>query len=512
MGPSRVVATTAETRAAEAAWFEAGLPPELLMERVAVTAARWLRGLRVRKVRIVAGRGHNGADALAIARLVAVSGIDTEIAALEPAPASLAARQLRWALTAGARRVASPAAWVPEPGAALVDGLLGTGFHGELRPETVAWIEALQAAASGPVLSLDAPSGLDLDTGVPSPTTVRATHTLATGVYKRGHVSDLALPYLGRVGRIDLGLERLAPGILQPRLIRPASPLARPSWLHKGTAGTVLVVGGSPAMAGAPALAGLAALRAGAGLVAIAVPRAIRDCVAGMVPEAIVLPLDSLQANPGSDLADWWSRADALVLGPGTVAGSGREASWQSLIARPGAPRVVDGGAIASIEAVEAATVWTPHPGEAARVLDTTTAEIQQDRFVALEKLKSRLGGTIVLKGTHTLIGTEGLATGVNVVGAPSLATAGSGDVLAGIVAAGLAAGQTCHEAAEQGVALHGLVGWLASDRGLLAREIANGIPAALARTRTAPPDEMGCDLETLLSWAIPWQEESRLL
>ncbi len=508
----RSVATTAETRQQEARWFERGLPPELLMERVALAAARWVRQQGMQRARIVAGRGHNGADALAIARHLAQAGIETEVAALQAAPSSLAARQLGWALAAGARQVEGPCVWRPEPGILVVDGLLGAGFRGELRPEMATWIDQLQAAARDGILSIDAPSGLDLDTGRPASTAVRATHTLATGVYKRGHFADIAMPHLGKLGRIELGLEPDEDHDLFPRLIRPEPATARSPWLHKGLAGTVLIIGGSGMMAGAPALAGLAALRGGAGLVAIAVPACIRDCVAAMVPEAIVLPLQSWDLMQEAELFAWWSRSDSVVLGPGTLHGTESDRLWSDLVSRPGPPRVVDGGAISRRENPFAESVWTPHPGEAARLLGVPTHEIQEDRFSALEKVLRTTGGTVVLKGACSLVGTTGHPTGVNVVGSAALATAGSGDVLAGLVAAELAAGQPTHAAARRAVTLHGLVGWLAGDRGLLAREIANGIPASQTASRRARAGVRELDLETPVSWALPWQVDASLI
>ena len=263
-------------------------------------------------------------------------------------------------------------------------------------------------------------------------------------------------------------------------------------------------------MAGAPALAARGALRAGAGLVVIAVPEAIQSTVAATLPEAIVVAIPDPGTADWSGIDDWWSRADAVVLGPGSVTGGHLERAWDELAIRPGPPRVLDGGAIGPGRRAASHSIWTPHPGEAARVLGCSAIEIQEDRFGALERLVMTLGGTIVLKGAHTLVGSVQGCVGVNALGSPALATAGSGDVLAGILAAELARGTPPPVAAERGVALHGLVGWIAGDRGLIAREIADGIPGAWS-PRTGRPPEMAPN-ETLASWALSWHEPSRLL
>lgn len=273
---------------------------------------------------------------------------------------------------------------------------------------------------------------------------------------------------------------------------------ARPTDANKVTVGRVLVVGGSPAMAGAPALAGLGALRGGAGLVRIAVPEGIQATVAGFWPEATTLGLPQTRAgalgraalDAVRQLVNAW---DAVVLGPGLGRNVSTQELVRSLVRSVTKPLVLDADALfalidhgAEIAGREAPTVITPHEGEAARLLGTESEAVRADREAAVAELVAQTGAVAVLKGPGTLV-CNGEEIYANDTGGPALATGGTGDVLAGLCAA-LLAGMAQHELSPFGCACaavhaHGAAADAMAgdnDRGVLAGELAAGIPDAL--------------------------------
>lgn len=299
----------------------------------------------------------------------------------------------------------------------------------------------------------------------------------------------------------------------------------RPIDGHKGTFGRVLIVSGSVGMAGAPALAGNAALRSGAGLVTIAAPEAVLGVVAALCPCATTVPLavnKSGQIKPAAAAKALRSRGwigepgkanppDALVVGPGIGTGTGEYAeNWWELIdafrADSSVPAVVDADALnlAALlpngwdQRAHPRTIITPHPGELARLLTKTTAEIQADRkgsaTEAVQRLNAQNGpehpGVVVLKGAGTVV-TDGRHTHVNKTGNPGMATGGSGDVLSGLLGALLAQGMGPFEAAVLGVHVHGLAGDLAAQRlgqvSLIATDIIEALPEAFKQLSTEP-------------------------
>ncbi|MDF1702355.1 MAG: NAD(P)H-hydrate dehydratase [Planctomycetota bacterium] len=283
--------------------------------------------------------------------------------------------------------------------------------------------------------------------------------------------------------------------------VPPPVPL-RPVDANKVTVGRVLVVGGSPPMAGAPALAGLGALRGGAGLVKIAVPQGIQATVAGFRPEATTLGLPQTRAGALGRAAmhviresvDGW---DAVVLGPGLGRNPSTQQLVRSLVRSVDKPLVLDAdalfamiGALDEIAGRSAPTVLTPHEGEAGRLLALSTDELRQDREAAVAQLVESTGAVAVLKGPGTLV-CDGEQIYVNGTGGPALATGGTGDVLAGLTGAllaGMAAsGLQAFGCAAAAVHIHGAAADAVAgenDRGLLASELAAGIPAAFRELR----------------------------
>lgn len=457
------VFSPAAARRAEEASFALGQAPEALMERVAVGVAAWAAAVGLAApgpLVALAGPGLNGADALAACRILAERGWRCLAFRLGPEPAAgtLAARQAAlWRAAGGTLAPFDEAAASAFEPAAVLDGGLGLGGRPALAGElarAVAWANAQPGALR---LALDGPTGLDLGTGAGAEGAFRAHHTLALGSLKPGLLVDPALASVGALWRLPLGLPE--PEAPEMRLLAPAPLPGWPPAAHKGTKGTLLVLAGSRGMPGAAVLAAKAAVAAGAGLVAVAgLDPAVPASVAAALPEAIALP-DAAAAT----LAPWLARADALVAGPGWPAPALEEA-----LAGFGGPAVLDAGALGGLLAGAGPRVLTPHAGEAGRLLGRSAAEVQGDRPGSARRLAARAGSTVVLKGARTLVASPDGALGVCPTGDPLLATAGSGDALAGLLGALLARGLPPREAAEAAVAWHAQAGAEAAREGML--------------------------------------------
>ncbi len=499
------VATVAETRRLEAEQIETwGVPELVLMERAALGVAHQVRALCApgTAIAVVAGTGNNGADGLAAARLLKGWGHDPVVYGLEGKGTASHARQLDWARRWGVRLESFAAGTCLPDNAVLVDALFGCGLNREPTGLAAQAIQAIETARARAVVAVDLPSGLDGTTGAAMGPVVTATHTVAAGVLKSGLLMDPALAMVGRLVLADIGLapcllDQLPGEVLVPQALPPRELAA-----HKGTAGSLLIVGGSAAMSGAPALAARAAARVGAGLVYLAVPEGIRDAVAVQVPEAVVygLPMavdGGLAAGAWEPLAALLERCQAGILGPGLSRGAEALGLAERLYRTWDRPLVVDADALQpELLALGAPgpRLLTPHPGEAARLLGSTSRQVQADRLEHARAIADRAGAIAILKGARTLVAEPGGTYGVNVLGTPAMATAGSGDVLAGVLGGLLAQGLAPVAAARQGVAWHGLAGLHAADgrHALIASDLVASLPSAMgpaARSRRAESD-----------------------
>ncbi|NDY55147.1 NAD(P)H-hydrate dehydratase [Desulfovibrio sulfodismutans] len=496
-----------------AAMQDFGFHPHVLMENASRAAFAVLEKeygpLAGARVHLYAGPGQNGGDALALARLLAAAGAKplTLLARPRSRFRKSAAYNLRLAEKLGLpiRPLSRAGRSMDERPDILVDGLLGTGFRGPLSPDFAAFVAKINAASGKSLIfSLDIPSGLDGLTGRPGPDAVRATATATFEAAKAGLFLPHARPFTGRLHVCPIGIPAqikaahpasfagIAPGIMDH--VPAASPL-----MHKGTAGKVLVGGGSPGLCGAPLLCAMGAMRAGAGLVTVACPAGIEPAVKAGRPEIMTAPLPETSPGAGwsADMAeavrDMATAADAVVIGPGLGRGDGGEAFLAGLFS-PGplsVPLVLDADALfflADVPDLAARlgprAVLTPHPGEMARLLRLSVAEVEADRPGAARTLAARTGAVVVLKGPGTVI-VDGSHAGSPVIlsphAAPNLAVGGSGDVLAGVVARLLAAGRSPLLAACLGVYWHGLCGERLSRRfprrGNTAVDIADALP-----------------------------------
>jgi len=445
--------TADEMREAEARY--PGYPesvPELMEHAGAAVAREAMRAFpRARRFAVVCGGGSNGGDGRIAARVLREAGRDAvETNELDGADV-------------------------------VIDALFGTGFHGEPRPDAAALIQRMNVAGP-PIVSVDVPSGVDGSTGEIATVAVKAALTVTFHGRKVGLVVAPGRFHAGRVVVADIGLEpRPTVAYRATESLLREVPRRAPSD-SKYTAGRVLVVGGSTGMTGAVCLAAEAALRADAGYVTVAVPREVLSVVEVRLLEPVKVGFALDRAV--DEILAYEGRADALALGPGL----GRDAHVmplvRELLERSTLPAVVDADALFGLEPVarDAPTVLTPHAGELARLLGETSAEVDAHRLAAARRTADRFSAVVLLKGADTIVVGPDAGPVVCDLAPPSLATAGSGDVLTGVIAAFLAKGMDAPLAAAAGAVAHGIAASLApAQAGLIASDVVAALPRALS-------------------------------
>lgn len=460
-----------------------GIPGLTLMERAgrATFAALRHRWPEARRLAVLCGTGNNGGDGFVVARLAHEAGLAVEVlqvgdAARLAGDALAAAEVLR---AAGVEPHSFDPGRIPEADV-VVDALFGTGLEREVTGVWRAAVEAINASgANGAgVVAVDIPSGLHADTGAVLGAAVRAQLTVTFIGLKQGLFTAMGPDHCGMVLFDDLQVPPDVYTSVSPaaRRIRPedlATRLApRPRGAHKGGHGHVLIVGGEHGMAGAARMAGEAAARVGAGLVTVATRPEHAAVLTAARPELMCHGVEGPR-----DLLPLLRRATVVAIGPGL----GRSRWAQGLFAavlETGLPLVVDADALNLLAAEPVARgnwVLTPHPGEAARLLGTTSQAVQADRFSALAQLVRRYRAVAVLKGAGTLVQAEDGAVWLCDRGNPGMATGGMGDVLTGVIAGLAGQGLPLAEAAWAGVHLHATAGDAAArdgERGLLALDL----------------------------------------
>jgi ADP-dependent NAD(P)H-hydrate dehydratase / NAD(P)H-hydrate epimerase len=358
----------------------------------------------------------------------------------------------------------------------VIDALLGTGLKGEPREETAELIRRMNPE-DAPVLAVDIPSGVNASTGEVAGAAVNADVTVTMHGPKVGLAVAPGRFYTDEVVVADIGLE---PARTENRLVTPAILDQWPRrWRkdNKYTAGHVVVVGGSRGMTGAAALAARAALRADAGYVTIAAPAESIPVLETLVLEAVKRPLE--------DVFEAAAKASALAIGPGLGRGKDAKELVRRLLAEVEVPAVVDADALFELEPGQwpAPRVLTPHEGELARLLGRDSEGIAAHRLASAQEAAERFDCVVVLKGEDSLVAAPGRGVLVCALGLPSLATAGTGDVLTGITAAFLAKGMEAQRAAAAACAAQQLASHEASQRyGLVASDLIEALPRALAR------------------------------
>ncbi|HZI37415.1 MAG TPA: NAD(P)H-hydrate dehydratase [Acidimicrobiia bacterium] len=472
----RPILTPAEMAARDSAAIAAGTSEATLVDRaggaVARRARRVLGGTYGRRVVIVCGKGNNGADG--------------RIAGLRLT--GWGARVARFDLTGIDRQALGRAL---DRADLAIDGMFGTGFRGALEGDAAFVADAFNSAAC-PVLAIDIPSGVDGLTGAVHGTAVEAAATACFVALKPGLVLYPGAALAGDVEVDDIGIDPDTPapalGLTEQADVAAWLP-PRPPESHKWSVGAVYVVGGSQGMTGAVMLAAGAALRAGAGMVVAGLPgdAAVRASGGEVITRS--LPATSsggLDEDAAKDILDGLDRFRALVVGPGLGRSAATVAAVRRLVAEAPVPLVLDADGLNALDGdVEllagrpAATIVTPHAGEYARLAGEP---VEEDRVAAARRLAERAGAVVLLKGSRTVVADPTGRAAITATGGPWLATAGTGDVLSGIVGALAAMGLPAFRAATAGSWLHGRAADFAGHEGLVAGDLLHALPTVLSQ------------------------------
>ena len=492
---------------------ERGIASLDLMERAAVGLAE-LVAARVPEggqIVVVCGKGNNGGDGLAAARILRDWGRPVDVALLVPGQELTGdARANLERLPGEEPRPFEP--WLLNDAAAIVDAILGTGFSGEPHGAAADAIAAIARRASDPggpqVIACDVPSGVDASTGEIAGVAVAADATATFHAAKPGLWIAPGKDHAGEIRVIDIGIPDgaggagLTPaiGLIDALVVDGIPRRGRES--TKFAAGSVLVCGGSTGLTGAPSLACESAQRAGAGYVTALIPASLNMVFELRLLEAMSVPLadqgGALSAKAMEEILTRCERADALVLGPGL--GRGEETfKLARRVARRAAIALLldaDGlnahaGRLETLRRRVAPTVMTPHAGELARLLDVESADVEAHRLAHAREAAQLAHAVVVLKGDDTIVADPDGRAAISRGGSSALATAGTGDVLSGVIGAYLSKGMDPFHAAAAGVFVHGLAGRLAGEEiaaeGVIASDVITRLPRARA---TALPDD----------------------
>jgi ADP-dependent NAD(P)H-hydrate dehydratase / NAD(P)H-hydrate epimerase len=432
------------------------------------------RGPQPKQITVFCGTGNNAGDGFVVARLGLLAGLQVTVYNLLP-PDNLhgdAQRAYRDFVAAGGITTQF-ASDLDFNAGVIVDALLGTGL---IRPVTGLFKQAIEHINQHTAVkvAIDIPSGLQADTGMVLGAAVKADFTVSFIGLKQGLFTGMAADYCGDLSYADLGVPHRVFDQVNSTVSRILpQPLAKRSrCAHKGKFGHVLVIGGDLGYSGAARLAGEAAARVGAGLVSIATRKAHAISLNATRPELMCHGIEN-----ADELTGLLAKASVIVIGPGLGQGEWGRLLFNVVITST-TPLVVDADGLnllAQSAYRQKNWVLTPHPGEAARLLNSSTAQLQADRFISASALQASYGGVVVLKGPGSLVAThDGIA--IATTGNPGMASGGMGDVLSGVIAGLLAQGLSTREATEQAVYLHGLAADRAAqadgERGILAGDL----------------------------------------
>lgn len=459
------------------------IPGDVLMQRAGKTAFEFLlrRWPQAQKIAVFCGSGNNGGDGYILAQLAHERGLKVTIwqvgkgkqdSIKEEAEKALATcRQANIPIESFTEKVD-----IQRPDL-IVDAMCGIGVHDNLRDDMAAAVNKINRTRI-PILAIDAPTGIDVDTGQILGTAVHATATITFMGLKFGLLTGSGIAYTGELVNNDLQLpaelfssvEPVAEKIQLNHFTDYLKP--RPRDWHKGLSGHVLVIGGALGFSGAPRMAAEAALRVGAGLVTIATRVEHAMVMNAACPEIMCHGITA-----ADELAPLVAKADVIVLGPGLLQSDWSKALW-NYVCQTNLPLVVDADGLnilAETNQMKENWVLTPHPGEAGRLLNETPQTIQQNRLAAIQSITKRYGGICVLKGAGSLVLASHSLLGLCDKGNPGMASAGMGDILSGVIGGLIAQGIPLGDAAKLGVCLHAMAGDLAAkdgERGMVAMDL----------------------------------------
>jgi NAD(P)H-hydrate epimerase len=516
-----ILVSAAEMRRLDQLTIEGGTPGHVLMERAGQGATRallhWFPHVRRKSVLIVAGKGNNGGDGFVMARLLRRKGIAARVALLGRA-SEIKGDALRNLSALRKQRGSIDEIQTSEDldglgrqldrAVLVVDAIFGTGLNATV-DGIVADVIELMNSSGVPVFSVDIPSGLDADRGVPLGTTVQAEATATFGFAKIGQMLAPGVDYTGALAVVDIGISPAALDIVSPatRLIEAGAVAGlvprRRRDAHKGDSGHLLIIAGSRGRTGAAQLAARAALRGGAGLVTLAGPAALNPILCAAAPEVMTAVLpdhDDRLVFDAAQLARLLDGKSAVVVGPGmgTHEDARRTVLW--LLEHASIPIVADADALSCIAAspvwppAGAGLIVTPHPGEMARLNGSDSDAVQSDRVGVARRFAGARQCVVVLKGARSVIADADGAAWINPTGNPGMAVGGMGDVLSGLLGALLAQGLDTEDAAQLAVYAHGaaadaIVTARRAEIGLLASEVADALPRTLGRLAATLPE-----------------------
>jgi NAD(P)H-hydrate epimerase len=493
-----------------------GLPGMVLMENAGRGATRFLLAqfpdIADRRVGVIAGRGNNGGDGFVIARCLKEKGIPVQVYLLAETEKVKgdALANLKFL-----KPLAVPVVEIPDEASfskirtemdgldLWVDAILGTG----LKSDVIGYFKTVINYINGlnkPVFAVDIPSGLNSDTGQPCGVCIRANATATFAFAKTGHIVFPGTDYTGALKIVDIGIPPHIVAAVGPRQFLITTQLIqsylipRPPDAHKGSTGHLLVIAGSTGKTGAAAMTSMSGLRAGAGLVTLGVAESLNAVLEGQMREAMTVPLpESRNGILGESAFDTIQQElpgkRCLAIGPGLGQAIETKKLIRKIIRESEIPVVVDAdglnnltGEVKNFKNARAPIILTPHPGEMARLLDTSVAKVQQDRIKCARDFAVDFNVHIALKGARTVIAHPDGTVFINPTGNAGMASGGMGDVLTGVIAGLIAQGLTPAAACHAGVYLHGAAAdSLAEDigpYGYLAGDVMKAIPGEIKK------------------------------
>lgn len=495
---------------------EYGVPGILLMENASMAvvqeAIAMMGGSSGKAVTVVAGRGNNGGDGFAAARLLHSRGAHVRVYLTGSMDGISGDALVNMSIL---NRIGLPIVELYDEkdvdlmvhemkeSQLIIDGIFGTGLNKEVSGIAASVIDRMNASGKA-ILSIDIPSGIDGKSGSIMGACVKANRTVTFCMPKIGLMLNPGCEYAGRLVVADIGIpacaidkQNIRTELIDEEMVSALLPL-RKADSNKGDYGRALIISGSTGMTGSGCLAAMAALRCGAGLVYVAVPGSIASIYGACVTEPIILPLEDsgtgvLTAECSEQILTFIEKMDVAAIGPGLTASAAIRQVAERVIENSRVPLVIDADALNAISGntsvlkkLRANGVVTPHPGEMARLTGLSIAEIQRDRIGAAGSFAEEYGVATVLKGSRTVVALPDGRIYINPTGNAGMATAGTGDVLAGMITGIAAQGIPVYEAAVAGVYLHGLAGDRAADivgmHGMVAGDLVPCIPEAMSQ------------------------------
>lgn len=496
---------------------EYNIPGIILMENAGLrivecieNAVDELRGL---KTVILAGKGNNGGDGLVVARHLLNAGSLVDVFLLGSEDELSSDSRMNYDILSKMQANIYPLRNEEDlnrlmlsllSAELIVDAIYGIGFKGSLNDFEAKIVKMVNWSKAALVVSADIPSGVEADTGKVHGPAIRADYTVTMALPKVGLIMEPGKEYSGTLNVADISIpdvllkdKKLNSNLITEEMIKEYFQ-PRASETHKGTYGHALLLGGAEGMCGAMIMASYAALKSGAGLVTVGVPQSLLPIVQSSVAELMCRPLAqtrdsaiSIDALPA--IENLLGMASVCAIGPGMSRYSEANAVLRLVLEKAGIPVLIDADGINALEGDTAVlmnrqvpVIITPHPGEMSRLTGLSIAEIQKNRMEIAREYACKWGITVVLKGNKTVIASPSGETYINISGNPGMATAGSGDVLSGIITGLMAQGLKPLTAAVSGVYIHGLAGDKAvestGERGLVAGDLINALPDILSK------------------------------